>query len=142
MKVHISEFGWKAGFRLCRKRPDLWKITSKRGQSGSDLWKHNLLACLLTVFAVNLVSCGEKEEKKISPLGITKEEYAETAYDLDQIQEAGELIAVTLSGPDTYYEYKGKDSDCNLNWPNTLPCPSVPSSVWKQYAIRRSFSND
>ena len=121
MKVRISEFGWKAGFRLCRKRPDLWKITSKRGQSGaktkflgsvlpngSDLWKHNLLACLLTVLAVNLVSCGEKEEKKISPLGITEEEYAETAYDLDQIQEAGELIAVTLSGPDTYYEYKGK----------------------------------
>ena len=109
MKVRISEFGWKAGFRLCRKRPDLWKITSKRGQSGaktkflgsvlpngSDLWKHNLLACLLTVLAVNLVSCGEKEEKKISPLGITEEEYAETAYDLDQIQEAGELIAVTL----------------------------------------------
>ena len=93
MKVRISEFGWKAGFRLCRKRPDLWKITSKRGQSGaktkflgsvlpngSDLWKHNLLACLLTVLAVNLVSCGEKEEKKISPLGITEEEYAETAY--------------------------------------------------------------
>ena len=122
MKFRISEFGWKAGFRLCRKRPDLWKITSKRGQSGaktkflgsvlpsgSDLWKHYLLACLLlTVLAVNLVSCGEKEEKKISPLGITEEEYAETAYDLDQIQEAGELIAVTLSGPDTYYEYKGK----------------------------------
>ena len=121
MKVRISEFGWKAGFRLCRKRPDLWKITSKRGQSGaktkflgsvlpngSDLWKHNLLACLLTVLAVNLVSCGEKEEKKLSPLGITEEEYAKTAYDLDQIQEAGELIAVTLSGPDTYYEYKGK----------------------------------
>ena len=118
MKFRISEFGWKAGFRLCRKRPDLWKITSKRGQSGaktkflgsvlpsgSDLWKHYLLACLLlTVLAVNLVSCGEKEEKKISPLGITEEEYAETAYDLDQIQEAGELIAVTLSGPDTYYE--------------------------------------
>ena len=41
-------------------------------------------------------------------MGITEEEYAETAYDLDQIQEAGELIAVTLSGPDTYYEYKGK----------------------------------
>lgn len=49
-----------------------------------------------------------KRGEKISPLGITEEEYAETAYDLDQIQEAGELIAVTLSGPDTYYEYKGK----------------------------------
>lgn len=47
MKVRISEFGWKAGFRLCRKRPDLWKIASKRGQSGSDLWKHDLRAFLL-----------------------------------------------------------------------------------------------
>ena len=90
MKVRISEFGWKAGFRLCRKRPDLWKITSKRGQSGaktkflgsvlpngSDLWKHNLLACLLTVLAVNLVSCGEKEEKKIMKKIAGEVEYIE-----------------------------------------------------------------
>lgn len=56
-----------------------------------------------------LVACEEKEEKKISPLGITEEEPMDnTAYDLDQIQEAGELIAATLSGPDTYYEYRGR----------------------------------
>lgn len=29
-------------------------------------------------------------------------------YDLAQIQESGELIAVTLSGPSTYYEYRGQ----------------------------------
>lgn len=29
-------------------------------------------------------------------------------YDLPDIQAAGELIAVTLSGPDTYYEYRGQ----------------------------------
>jgi len=30
------------------------------------------------------------------------------AYDLEDIQAAGELIAVTLSGPDTYYEFRGQ----------------------------------
>lgn len=29
-------------------------------------------------------------------------------YDLSDIQASGELIAVTLSGPDTYYEYRGQ----------------------------------
>ena len=29
-------------------------------------------------------------------------------YDLPQILESGTLIALTLNGPDTYYEYKGK----------------------------------
>ncbi|MCR5819569.1 MAG: transglycosylase SLT domain-containing protein [Bacteroidaceae bacterium] len=31
-----------------------------------------------------------------------------SAYDLQDIQAAGELIAVTLSGPDTYYEFRGQ----------------------------------
>ena len=30
------------------------------------------------------------------------------SYDLSEVQAAGELIAVTLSGPDTYYEYRGQ----------------------------------
>ena len=30
------------------------------------------------------------------------------SYDLTDIQASGELIAVTLSGPDTYYEYRGR----------------------------------
>lgn len=30
------------------------------------------------------------------------------AYDLADIQASGELIAATLSGPDTYYEYRGQ----------------------------------
>lgn len=59
-------------------------------------------------FLVLLLSCHETEEKKVSPLGIVEEDTQESEYDLDKIQEAGELIAVTLSGPDTYYEYRGK----------------------------------
>ena len=69
--------------------------------------RHLLLACLTG--GLFLSACDGKEEKKISPLGITPEEDTEpAAYDLDQIRQAGELIAATLSGPDTYYEYKGR----------------------------------
>lgn len=53
-------------------------------------------------------SCKEQAEKRMSPLGITEEADMAVTYDLPQIQETGELIAVTLSGPDTYYEYRGK----------------------------------
>ena len=31
-----------------------------------------------------------------------------SAFDLDQIEQAGELIGLTLSGPDTYYDYHGR----------------------------------
>lgn len=40
--------------------------------------------------------------------GQPEEVAAPAAYDLTDIQAAGELIAVTLSGPDTYYEYRGR----------------------------------
>ena len=96
MRVRANGNRTETRSRLQRRRPDLWK----------PYLSISLITSLL--LSLNAISCGEKEEKKISPLGITEEEGAETAYDLDQIQEAGELIAVTLSGPDTYYEYKGK----------------------------------
>ncbi len=68
------------------------------------------LPVLLTLYTAS--GCREKEEKHASPLGITDTDNEENApttyYDLDQIQEAGELIAVTLSGPETYFEYRGK----------------------------------
>lgn len=56
-------------------------------------------------------ACHEQEEKRISPLGTTDDDNSQeqsSAFDLEDIQEAGELIAVTLSGPDTYFEYRGK----------------------------------
>ena len=31
-----------------------------------------------------------------------------SVFDLQQIEQAGELIALTLSGPDTYYDYQGR----------------------------------
>lgn len=95
MKARASESGRKDGFRSCRRRPGSWRL-------------RKMPALLLTVLAAEAVSCGGKEEGEKSPLGVTEEGREEAAYDLGQIQEAGELIAVTLSGPDTYYEYKGK----------------------------------
>ena len=72
----------------------------------------SLCACIM---ACTFFSCDEKEENRISPLGITAQPKEESAdYDLPQIQESGELIAVTLSGPDTYYEYKGQG--CGLQF--------------------------
>ena len=38
------------------------------------------------------------------------EEAEKTLYDLHEIQASGTIIAGTLSGPDTYYEYHGKET--------------------------------
>ena len=40
--------------------------------------------------------------------GQAEEEEFSADYDLEDVQAAGELIAVTLSGPETYYEYRGQ----------------------------------
>ena len=58
---------------------------------------------LLLMFA----ACTTKQEKPSasSPLWEEKEE---GLYDLHEIQASGTIIAGTLSGPDTYYEYHGK----------------------------------
>ncbi|MCR4922351.1 MAG: transglycosylase SLT domain-containing protein [Bacteroidaceae bacterium] len=56
-------------------------------------------------------ACQQPRERQLSPIfgnreaGITDDE----VYDLTQIREAGTLIGVTLSGPDTYYEYRGQE---------------------------------
>ncbi len=40
--------------------------------------------------------------------GQAEENQSPEEYDLSDVQTSGELIAVTLSGPDTYYEYRGQ----------------------------------
>ena len=57
-----------------------------------------------------LVSCGQKrQEPVVTPWG----EIADTIpqdndFDLDEIQRNGELIGLTLTGPETYYDYRGR----------------------------------
>ncbi len=58
-----------------------------------------------------LFACTAKQEKDTSVLFATDAEEADTLqyYDLHEIQASGTIIAGTLSGPDTYYEYHGKE---------------------------------
>ena len=58
-----------------------------------------------------LTACRQKPQRQLSPIfgnreeGITRDE----VYDLPEIRSSGTLIGVTLSGPDTYYEYRGQE---------------------------------
>jgi membrane-bound lytic murein transglycosylase F len=68
-----------------------------------------LHAALIFVLIL-LCSCGQKkQETLVTPWG----EIADTiptddSFDLDEIQQNGELIALTLTGPETYYDYRGR----------------------------------
>ena len=57
-----------------------------------------------------MLSCSApKQEKIIAPWGeINDTITANDHFDLDEIQAGGELILLTLNGPQTYYDYRGK----------------------------------
>jgi len=56
-----------------------------------------------------IVAC-EQQEKGVSSVFSTTENADSIShiYDLYEIEESGELIAATLSGPDTYFEFRGQ----------------------------------
>jgi membrane-bound lytic murein transglycosylase F len=60
--------------------------------------------------AMLLVSCGEKKQEPIvTPWGEVLDSVEVTeGFDLHEIQQGGELILATISGPQTYYDYHGK----------------------------------
>lgn len=62
---------------------------------------------LLTFAVLLLIGCSPSEKRKASSIFGKNEKHIEL-YDLPEIQHAGTLIGITLSGPDTYYEYRGK----------------------------------
>lgn len=72
--------------------------------------RHYSLIPILCSAILLLVACTGKQEKDTSVLFATDAEKADTLllYDLHEIQASGTIIAGTLSGPDTYYEYHGK----------------------------------
>lgn len=55
-----------------------------------------------------LCSCSDKKGNKILGAFGNKEEQHPTLYDLNEIQNSGTLIGITLNGPDTYYKYRGQ----------------------------------
>lgn len=71
-----------------------------------------LLVYLLTLVAATIVaSCSEEKKLQLTPWGTTLEAAADSIPDdftLDDILNNGELIMLTLTGPETYYDYHGK----------------------------------
>lgn len=54
-------------------------------------------------------ACTPSQEKSRSTIFNSKKKHSQASeLDLDDLQKNGELIAVTLSGPDTYYEIQGQ----------------------------------
>ncbi len=64
------------------------------------------LFIFLSALSSTLVGCDERPAPPPSP--VWGEAVVDDGFDLPTIQQAGELIALTLSGPDTYYEYQGR----------------------------------
>lgn len=63
----------------------------------------------ITIFLICLFSCENKtiNSTAVSPFGTDTVSKGEN-YDLEQILEAGELIIVTMTGPESYYDYHGR----------------------------------
>ena len=57
---------------------------------------------------VALSSCHREHKAPSVMFGQADEDVQPEDYDLTDVQASGELIAVTLSSPDTYYEYRGQ----------------------------------
>ncbi len=55
-----------------------------------------------------LSSCRKESESSVNAAFSSPSESEKTAYDLGKIQEAGELIVATISGPDSYFDYRGQ----------------------------------
>ena len=56
-----------------------------------------------------LASCHQRQERVVTPYGSVLDSVEVTEdFDLPDIQTNGELIVATTSGPDTYYDYRGK----------------------------------
>ena len=59
-----------------------------------------ILCCLLAWSCKPKAPSSQEKEESVTE---------ESSYDLGEIEEAGELIAVTISGPDSYYQYHNMD---------------------------------
>ena len=62
------------------------------------------------MFLLLLTSCGQKkQEPVVTPWGEIQDSIPQDDnFDLEDIQRNGEMIALTLTGPETYYDYHGK----------------------------------
>ncbi len=73
-------------------------------------WSLPFVIASLGVMMAGATSCGrQKAEKVVTPWGeITDSVAADDHFDLDQIVANGEMIALMVSGPESYYDYHGR----------------------------------
>ena len=74
---------------------------------------------IIILFVMLFLSCSSRQEKIVTPWGDSiavaglqeRENFSNDddrqLFDLSEILQAGELIALTISGPTTYYDYRG-----------------------------------
>ena len=55
-----------------------------------------------------LASCTKKQQEPMTPWGGEEADSVAGDFDLEQIVSNGELIALAVTGPETYYDYRGK----------------------------------
>ena len=60
----------------------------------------------IMAITMTCLACTSEQESALPPWQATAD--SATVFDLPQIEQAGELIALTISGPDTYYDYQGR----------------------------------
>jgi len=77
------------------------------------------IACLMGLLTLGLLaSCKGKKEKMLTPWGeeVGGDDSVSTqkAFTLSDIQNNGELIMLTMSGPETYYDYHGRGMEGHL----------------------------
>ena len=60
---------------------------------------------LLIIVLTAVAACTKRKVSTVPPW--QGETTASDIYDLPQIEQTGEMIALTLTGPDTYYDYQG-----------------------------------
>ena len=62
------------------------------------------------LFILSISACTERQQPTQTPWGDTfgTDTVSLSTFSLRDIQESGEMVVLTISGPNTYYEYRGK----------------------------------
>ncbi|MBQ9637812.1 MAG: transglycosylase SLT domain-containing protein [Prevotella sp.] len=73
--------------------------------------QHKRFVPLVGLVLIGLTACQQQPKREMTPWGTPVDEQADTltdGYTLSDIQQGGELIMLTLTGPETYYDYRGR----------------------------------
>ena len=80
--------------------------------------KLKFIAVLMSIVSVSLFACKGRKETQYTPWGTAFDNMDSTAqqqFSLADIQDNGELIVLTMSGPTTYYDYQGRGMGLQLS---------------------------